>query len=196
MTRRWKIFAIIGVLSLIADQVTKIWARSSLPSFEHGGRTYGKTVEVIANYWDWRLSFNRGSAFGLFDETPGGRIFLTVVGIIAIVAILWMVYKSRDDQTRLASALGLVIGGAVGNLADRIYFGEVTDFVVWKYQTTEWPTFNIADVTLVVGVGLLFVDMIAESRRERALAAAEAEAEAKVKKSGGGKKGARKKKSA
>lgn len=159
MSRRWKIFTIVGLLSLIADQLTKVWART-LPAFTTAdGRTFGKAVEVIPNFWDWRLSHNPGSAFGMFGGTDGARIFLSVIGIAAVAAIAWMVQKGRDDQRRLMWALGLVAGGAVGNLMDRIYHGVVTDFVVWKYYAHEWPTFNVADVTLVIGVALLFLDL-------------------------------------
>lgn len=178
MSRRWKIFTIVGLISLIADQLTKIWARDSLPVFHtRDGRTFGQVVDVIPNFWAWRLSENPGSAFGMFGETSGARIFLSVIGIVAVLAIIWMVKKARDDQTTLAWALGLVIGGAIGNLADRIYFGVVTDFIVWKYYDKEWPTFNIADVTLVIGVALLFLDVRAETKRE-AREAAEKAAEA------------------
>lgn len=179
MSRRWKIFTIVGVLSLLADQLTKIWARAELPTFTiPDGRTFGKAVEVIPNFWDWRLSQNPGAAFGIFGDTSGARIFLSIIGVVAIAAIVWMVKKAREDQVRLAWALGLVIGGAVGNLIDRIYSGVVTDFVVWKYYSTEWPTFNVADVTLVIGVGLLFLDLNAEAKRERAEQAAAEAAEA------------------
>jgi signal peptidase II len=174
MSRRWKIFLVVGVLSLVADQITKIWARGALPTVPGpGGRTYGLPVEVIPNFWDWRLSHNPGAAFGLFSSTDTARIFLSVIGILAIFAIFWMVKKAREDQTRLSVALGLVAGGAIGNLVDRIAFGVVTDFVVWKYHDTEWPTFNVADVTLVIGVALLFIDMGKEARLEAQQARAE-----------------------
>lgn len=165
MSSRWKLFTLVGLVSLIADQATKIWARHALPSFTTpDGRTYGKAVPVVENFFDWRLSFNPGSAFSLFGEMSGARIFLSIIGLIAVGGILWMVHKANDDQRRLTWALGLVAGGAIGNLVDRIAFGEVTDFVVWKYYDKEWPTFNIADVALVIGVGLLFLDMARESR--------------------------------
>ena len=203
MSRRWKIFTIVGLISLLADQITKIWARAELPSFTvPDGRTFGKTVEVIPNFWDWRLSENPGSAFGLFTDTAGARIFLSIIGIIACLAIVWMVKKARDDQSRLAWALGLVIGGAIGNLIDRIYFGVVTDFIVWRYYDAEWPTFNVADVTLVVGVILLFFDLNKEAKLEAAKEQAEAQAKSEAQKKSGpkggqkgkkGKKGGRKK---
>ncbi|MCG8418482.1 MAG: signal peptidase II [Proteobacteria bacterium] len=191
MPRRWKLFTIVGLISLIADQATKIWARNALPFIESNGRIYGKSVEIIPNYWDWRLSFNPGSAFGLFNDTSGARVFLSVIGVIAVGAMLWMLAKARDDQTRLAWALGLVAGGAIGNLIDRIAFGVVTDFIVWKYHDTEWPTFNIADVTLVIGVGLLFLDMSREAKLEKAAMEAEKQKQAAA---GAGRKPAKKKK--
>ena len=163
MQRRWKIFLILAPLTMLADQLTKVWARHSLPTTPDG---YGKAVSVIENFFDWRLSHNPGSAFGLFGSTSGARVFLSIIGVIAVGAIIWMLWKARNDQTRLSIALSLVAGGAVGNLIDRIYSGIVTDFVVWKYYEHEWPTFNIADVALVIGVGLLFLDMGKESAED------------------------------
>ena len=175
-TKIWLVFALIAGLSLAADQATKIWARAELPVMPAGcevpeamaaRQCVGVAVSVVENYWDWRLSMNHGSAFGLFSSQGGARIFLSVVGVLAVLGMLWMMKKSRQDQRILHWALAFVAGGAVGNLIDRIYFGVVTDFVLWRYKTKEWPVFNIADVVLVIGVGLMFLDMMKESRRER-----------------------------
>ncbi len=152
MTRRWKWFLGFASLALILDQATKIWARNSLPVGPNG---YGIRVPVIENFFDWAISQNAGSAFGLFS---GWQWPLTIVGFLALGLIYWMFTKTKDDQIRLIVALGLVAGGAVGNLIDRVAFGTVTDFIVWRYYETAWPTFNIADVALVIGVGLLFLD--------------------------------------
>ncbi len=159
LDRRWKLFLIIAPITCLLDQVTKIWARASLPHAKVTGGIIGEPVTVISNYWDWRLSENPGSAFGMFGQTAGSRIFLSVIGVVALVAIVWMLRKAKEDQTRLIWALALVAGGAVGNLIDRVAFGVVTDFIVWKYHTHEWPTFNVADIALVIGVGLLFIDI-------------------------------------
>ncbi len=156
MSRRWKLFLIVAPVTILLDQLTKLWARHSLPTNPDG---YGIPRTVISNFWDWRLSHNPGSAFGLFGGTGGARIFLTIVGVIAVIAISMMLRKASDKQVRLTVALGLVAGGAIGNLIDRIVFGVVTDFVVWKYYDHEWPTFNVADVALVIGVALLFLDI-------------------------------------
>jgi len=181
--KKWKLFAIVSLVSLIADQATKIWARHALPidCGPHGDgnlgvvdalvqrKCIGKAVGVIDGFWDWRLSMNPGSAFGLFSGTGSfGRIMLSIVGIAAVAGMIWMLRKARPDQRVLHWALAFVAGGAVGNLIDRIYFGVVTDFVLWRYKTKEWPVFNIADVVLVVGVGLMFIDIQKEGKREKA----------------------------
>ena len=163
--RRWKWFVAFAVVTLVLDQVTKLWARHGLPVNSRG---YGEPVAVIKNFFDWRLSYNTGSAFGLFSSVTGARIFLTIVGVIALGAILWMVHKGKNDQRRLMVGLGLVGGGAIGNVIDRVAFGKVTDFVVWKWYTHEWPTFNVADAALCVGVGLLFLDLGKQAKEEKA----------------------------
>jgi signal peptidase II len=114
---------------------------------------------------------NSGSAFGLFSSQKGARVGLSIVGIVAVFGMLWMLRKARPDQRILHWALALVAGGAIGNLIDRVYFGVVTDFILWHYKTHEWPVFNVADVVLVVGVGLMFIDIQKEGRREKTLKA-------------------------
>ena len=132
------------------------------------GRCGGLPVSVIDGFWDWRLSMNPGSAFGLFSSQTGARVGLSVVGVLAVFGMFWMLRKARSDQRILHWALALVAGGAIGNLIDRIYFGVVTDFILWHYKRHEWPVFNVADVVLVVGVGLMFIDIQKEGRREKA----------------------------
>jgi len=168
MERRWKLFLIVGVLTVVADLGTKYWAEAALPTSASG---IGMPVSVIENFWDWRLSYNTGSAFGLFGKIPGARILLTLVGIGALVAVSLWVRKTPNHMTRLLVGLGLVSGGAVGNLYDRILYGKVTDFVVWKYYDKQWPTFNVADVALVVGVLLLFLDLGKTEAKEAAASA-------------------------
>jgi signal peptidase II len=182
MQKKWMILIVVGVLSIVADQGTKIWARHSLPVIGHGTNNGtcvvpedmavvpplcgGEAVTVIQNYWDWRLSMNHGSAFGLFANKPEiARWFLSLVGIGAVIAMIFMMKKARQDQGVLHYALALVVGGAVGNLIDRMYFGVVTDFVLWHYKAKEWPVFNVADVVLVVGVGLMFIDIQMEKKK-------------------------------
>jgi signal peptidase II len=158
-------FAGVGVVALALDQLTKLWARAALPTDYHGR---GVPVSVVEGLFDWRLSYNTGSAFGLFADTPGAPAFLTVVAIAALGGLVWMVAQARAEQRVLVAALGLLAGGAAGNLIDRVYAGRVTDFIVWKYQAHEWPVFNVADTALCVGAGLLLLDTIRDASRERA----------------------------
>jgi len=187
--KQWIVFAIVMVLSLAADQATKIWARDSLPTRNvHGPNLpcaipedivsqlcHGEAVPVVGGFWDWRLSMNPGSAFGLFSGQNSARIFLSLVGIVAVFGMLWMLRKARPDQRILHWALALVAGGAIGNLIDRIYYGVVTDFVLWHYKTHEWPVFNVADIVLVVGVGLMFIDIQKEGKKDKAAKKARSE---------------------
>jgi signal peptidase II len=176
MARRWKIFLLVAFLTLVFDLGTKYWARASLPVHPDkcaipddivAHKCVGTKVAVIDGFWDWRLSFNPGSAFGLFDSQGGARVFLSIVGILAVLLMVLMVKKAKNDQRLLAIALGLVAGGAVGNLCDRIYFGVVTDFVLWHYHASEWPVFNVADVALVIGVGMMFFDVGKEPKGKK-----------------------------
>jgi signal peptidase II len=178
MPRRWKLFLLIAFVSLVLDQGTKIWARHSLPltpaahcqddvADKIAAHTcFGEPVTVITNVWDWRLSMNPGSAFGLFHSAGGARIFLSLVGIGALFGMAWMVRRAKDSQTWLVLALGLIAGGAIGNLVDRIYYGVVTDFVLWHWKDTEWPVFNFADAVLVVGVLLLVFDVGKDNKKK------------------------------
>jgi signal peptidase II len=200
MSSRWKLFLIVALVTMACDQVTKFWARDALPVHPAGceipdgivdGKCVGVNDPVIDGYWDWRLSFNQGSAFGLFHSQGGARIFLSIVGFLALGAMGWMVHRAKDNQKWLIWALGLVAGGAVGNLIDRVYYGVVTDFVLWHTPArepksvyryvNEWPVFNVADVALVIGVGImLFVsgdDKKAKDAKAKKKAAAAAAAE-------------------
>jgi signal peptidase II len=196
--KRWKIFGIVALVNLVADQATKIWSRSALADTVHpirgsepcsipydlipsiamktqgGGehlfaRCDSTSVKFLGDFWSWKLSMNTGSAFGLFGSSPGAaRVFLSIVGLVAVAGMIYMLRKCRADQRILQWALAFVAGGAVGNLIDRIYFGAVTDMVSWDLKFMRWPTFNVADVSLVIGVGLMFIDIQKEGKREKA----------------------------
>jgi signal peptidase II len=146
---RW--FAIVLLLSLAADQGSKIWARKVLRPI------YPTAKTVIAGYWEFRYSENPGSAFGLFRGTPGAAYLLLAVGVLALAVVGYYLWKAPPSAWRLGAELGLLAGGALGNIIDRLTVTRVTDFIVWKVGSHEWPTFNIADAALVIGViGLLF----------------------------------------
>ncbi len=160
--RKYTVFAVFGIVTVVLDQWTKILAREVLKPL---GPFQTKTV--IDGFFDLRYSENTGVAFGMLQQMPGGRVVLTLVAAAAFVVVLHYLRRTEVDQTRLHVALGLVGGGAIGNLIDRIAFGRVSDFIVWHIKRHEWPAFNIADAALVVGVILLAIDMIPRRREAK-----------------------------
>lgn len=160
MARRYKLFLIVASLTLLFDQLTKWWARASFTETQ-------PPVKFLGSFWSWELSYNTGSAFGLFRDIGGARIWLSIIGVIACVAIVMILRKGKDNQKWMTTALGLVAGGAIGNVIDRIAMGKVTDFVVWKAGSYTWPAFNVADAALVAGVAILFLDVGKEQKKAR-----------------------------
>lgn len=165
--RKYFVFGLLAFVSIVLDQWTKVLAREHLQPL---GR--GRSRVVIEGFFDLRYSENTGVAFGMLQQMPGGRIVLTLVALAAFVLVLHYLRKTEPGQLRLQVALGLVGGGAIGNLIDRIVYGKVTDFIVWHYRGLEWPAFNIADAALVIGVGLMAIDMFRGEKKQTPAAAA------------------------
>ena len=164
--RKYLLFTIFTVISFALDQWTKILARHHLRPL--GSRN---AKVVVEGWFDLRYAENPGVAFSMLQDIPGGRVLLTLLAVGAFLLVLYYLRKTPIDNTRLHIALGLVGGGAIGNLVDRVIYGKVTDFIVWKVVLTkprfgfdigvhEWPAFNIADAALCIGVGLMLLDMV------------------------------------
>jgi signal peptidase II len=153
--RKYILFLIFTVISLALDQWTKALARQHLQP-----RGPLRPKVVIQGYFDLRYAENPGVAFSMLQDLPGGRVLLTLLAIGAFLLVLYYLRKTPLENTRLHVALGLVGGGAIGNLIDRVVYGRVTDFIVWKVGVHEWPAFNVADAALCVGVGLMLLDML------------------------------------
>lgn len=161
MKAKYLTFILLFLLSFGLDQGTKIWARRTLRP-EGYPNAYPTAKVVVKNYFDLRYSENPGSAFGFFRNVNGAKHLLFGVGVLCLFIIgMWLV-KVPGSAPWLGAKLGLLAGGAVGNMTDRIMYSKVTDFIVWKVTTShnihEWPTFNIADAALVIGVGLILID--------------------------------------
>jgi signal peptidase II len=153
--RKYVLFGVFLALSLVLDQWTKGLARELLKP----RGPYNPKV-VVENYFDLRYSENPGVAFGMLQQMPGGRLVLTLLAVLAFVLVIAYLRKTESGATRLHIALGLVGGGALGNVLDRVIYGRVTDFIVWHVKQHEWPAFNVADAALCVGVGLMMLDML------------------------------------
>ncbi|MFB6352251.1 MAG: signal peptidase II [Bradymonadaceae bacterium] len=121
-----------------------------------------RSVTVIDGYWEFEYTVNPGAAFGLLSESSSQyRLpFFIVVSLLAVVVILYILRGVHDDQKLLIVALSLIGTGALGNFIDRIRFGHVIDFIVWKYgEQFRWPTFNVADACITVGVALMLFEI-------------------------------------
>ncbi len=154
--RRNAVLFLIALLVVAADQLSKIWIRSNL--------LVGQSLFEVGFF---RLTqvHNTGAAFGLL---PGQSFLLTIVALISIALLLayaLVIYRGFPflDNRLGRSALGLVIGGAAGNLIDRLRFGYVTDFIDFNL----WPAFNIADSAVTVGVILFAYSFLSLARTER-----------------------------
>ncbi len=161
MKSKYVAFLLLFLLSFGLDQGTKIWARNNLkPTGYPHAISVPKTV--IKGYWDFRYSENPGSAFGMFRNQAGARYFLFGIGLVCLGVIGMWLYRLPGNSKWLGVKLGLLAGGAIGNMLDRAMYSRVTDFILWKVttatQTYEWPTFNVADAALVIGVGMILID--------------------------------------
>jgi len=139
-----------SALVVLLDQITKHLARVSLTPFD--------TVEVLP-FLQFVSVRNEGAAFGLFKGL--GNTTFIIVSVAAIILLSYLLTRSREDWISLA----LILGGAVGNLIDRIMFGRVTDFVDVFIGRFHWPAFNIADSALTIGLALLLASSILHTRK-------------------------------
>jgi signal peptidase II len=145
---QWLSLAAIALSAVVGDQVTKHVVASNL--------ALGESLHVVGPF-SIRHVENSGIAFGLFSSATAAVIVVTTI------AVGWMlVYFARSGARHpvLPVALGLVIGGSVSNLADRVRLGFVTDFLDFRY----WPAFNLADSFIVIGVGILLVALLLAER--------------------------------
>lgn len=119
---------------------------------------FGQTIPVIPGVFQLRFVLNSGAAFGILQ---GKRIFFILITLAVVVLILLYARQVRDNSL-LQAAFGLQLGGALGNMVDRVATGEVIDFLDFHI----WPVFNIADTALVIGVALFALDVVREWKKE------------------------------
>ena len=136
----------IAMIILLLDQLSK-W--SALSTLQMG------VPEYVLPFMNWLLLFNPGAAFSFLAQGSGWqRWFFTILGLVACIYIIWLLRKSQNDKL-LCLALSLILGGALGNVLDRIMFGAVVDFIDLHYANWHWPAFNIADSAICIGAALI-----------------------------------------
>jgi signal peptidase II len=145
-----QIWLTLSAIVIALDQLTKHFALALLEPY--------KAQPVIPGFLNWTLAFNTGAAFSFLHDAGGWQRWLFSVLAIAVSAVL-VVWLRRTDRSewRTALPLALVIGGALGNLIDRVRFGHVTDFIEVYHQQWSWPAFNVADSAISVGAVLLIL---------------------------------------
>jgi signal peptidase II len=146
LTKKFKIVFGWLVFIIIADQVTKFIVDQSMP-LHH-------SIPVIDNLFSLTYIRNTGAAFGILSGSAASfRLpFLVLFSILAIGFVVMMLRRLPDRETGLITALAFILGGAIGNLIDRVAYGEVIDFLDVYWSTFHWPAFNLADSFITVGV--------------------------------------------
>ena len=148
------IFSII-IFIFFLDLITKNYALSSL--------IINHSIS-INNFLNFTLAFNHGAAFSFLSDAGGWqRWFFIIFSIVVILIITYILVKERNSQY---IAFSFVIGGAIGNLYDRIFYGYVIDFIEFHYNSFYWPIFNIADIAISIGIILLLYSMFAKESKK------------------------------
>lgn len=149
----------LGLAALLVgiDQASKWYV---LAHMQPGDTLY------VAPFWNWVLTFNAGAAFSFLSDAGGWQRWLFTALAFAISGWIVHMLRRHAGEVRLALALTLIMGGALGNVIDRIRFGAVVDFIQWHAAGFYWPAFNVADSAITVGAVLLALDQLLP-RRDR-----------------------------
>ncbi len=154
-------FYAVALTVIVLDQVSKLWIQATMP--------LGHSISVISDLFAIVHVLNPGAAFGLLATQAAAfrNPFFIGISLLAIGFILYYRHRRADDHPLALLGLSLILGGAVGNLADRLRIGMVIDFIDVHYYQYHWPAFNVADSGITVGVSLMMLAMILEERRGR-----------------------------
>lgn len=148
----------IGALVLALDQITKAVVLGQLDLHT--------SIPVIDGFFDLTLVRNPGGVFGIFrDLSPGARgVLFTMIPGAAIALILLYAWKAAPDGLFARGSLAMILGGALGNLIDRLRFGFVIDFLDFYWRGYHWPAFNVADAAICTGIGLMMLETLRPMR--------------------------------
>lgn len=138
-------FVWISFIVLIIDQITKYFVSRNF--------YLGESVQVIPNVFHWTYILNPGAAFGMLD---GSRWFFVGIAVLVSVGVWFFRKELQQEPAMVQNGTALFVGGAIGNLIDRIFIGQVIDFFDFRI----WPIFNVADIAICVGVGLIIWNII------------------------------------
>ncbi len=145
---------LIAILIFVLDRWTKRLVSARIPLYSH--------IQVIPGFFRLTHTENTGAAFSLFADSPSHwrTTMLITFSIVAMLVVSFLLWKQRYAVTLTGIALSLILGGAVGNLWDRIARGRVIDFLLVYVKQYQWPVFNLADSAIVVGASLLVLEIL------------------------------------
>ncbi|GAW84908.1 signal peptidase II [Bathymodiolus platifrons methanotrophic gill symbiont] len=148
----------LSILVLILDQLSKIWIDSNMSLYQSIPMFPGFSITYAHNY---------GAAFSFLSDAGGWQrwFFAVLAGSISIGIIVW-IKRLKSEEILSAISLSLILGGAIGNLIDRVIYGYVIDFLDVYYQAWHWPVFNIADSAITVGVAFMFYESFTNKELE------------------------------
>lgn len=148
---KWGYLVAAGAVFLF-DQATKAWAVRRL--------RFSESITVINDFFNFAYAENTGVAFSLFNNHGDtGRLVLSGLAFLAAILVLYYFWKTPRSDDRMLGALSLLLAGILGNVVDRVRLGYVVDFIDFQFGNWHYPTFNIADVAICTGAGLLILDM-------------------------------------
>jgi len=153
----------LSLLVLVIDQASKFYFEGKLEMFQQ--------IVVIPDLFSWTLAYNTGAAFSFLADSSGWQrwLFALIAIVVSAVLVVWLKRLGRNE-TWLAIALALVLGGALGNLYDRIALGHVIDFILVHWQDRwRFPAFNVADSAITVGAVMLALDMFKSKKTGEAV---------------------------
>lgn len=153
MLKRW---LAVSALVIVSDQLSKLWITSHF--------AFGERLAILSVF-DLILVYNTGAAFSFLHDAGGMQRWL--FSFVAVAASIWIGWLLRRHaaETLFALALSLILGGALGNLIDRLAYGHVVDFLLFHWNDHYFPAFNIADSAITVGAALLILDSLRTARR-------------------------------
>jgi len=159
LRKKYLILVVVFCVVLFFDQITKAYVHRTLHKFQ--------SVEIVKNFFHITHVRNTGAAFGLLagPAHPLRTALFVVISGVAIGAILLIYRRIEDDDTLHALAFSLLLGGAAGNLVDRVWMGHVIDFLDFHWYGHHWPAFNFADSAICGGIGLILLNMVMGARR-------------------------------
>jgi len=149
-----KYHLLIALLVVVLDRVTKWVIAKDIPLHD--------SKKVLSGFFYITHVENRGAAFSLFADSPGEWkiVMLVMFSIVALLVVSALLWRSSHILTTTGVGLALILGGALGNLWDRLLSGRVVDFLLFYLGTYQWPAFNVADSAIVIGAGLLVIEIL------------------------------------